>query len=81
MATVQALVSSCVIIPQAIGPALGTSTFAFAIQHREILRGNFFWVSMLVLSVIAVLHSLTLRESSHDRREEESRDTSRQEII
>ncbi|CAG7850311.1 SubName: Full=Related to tetracycline resistance protein (Probable transport protein) {ECO:0000313/EMBL:CCA69908.1} [Serendipita indica DSM 11827] len=68
VATVQALLSASVIAPQTLAPALGTSTFAFAIQHKNLFNGNLFWVGTFLLASAAVLHCFTLHESKHDWR-------------
>lgn len=44
VATIQGMVSTAIIAPQAFAPALGTSAFALAIKHSDILGGNVFWV-------------------------------------
>ncbi|KIM24918.1 hypothetical protein M408DRAFT_26703 [Serendipita vermifera MAFF 305830] len=72
VATIQGMVSTAIIAPQAFAPALGTSAFAFAIKHSDILEGNLFWVGTFTLGALVFLHSLTLSDSSHDWRGEES---------
>ncbi|KAF8609314.1 MFS general substrate transporter [Ceratobasidium sp. AG-I] len=56
------------ILPQAISPALGNSLFAASV-HRNILGGNLIWLVLLVLSVSAWVHSLTLKAATYDWRE------------
>ncbi|CAG8445428.1 2067_t:CDS:2, partial [Acaulospora colombiana] len=70
VATVQGLLSVSTIAPQALAPALATSTFAICIRHPEILYGNVFWVAIMIFSLVAFAHSLTLRESTYDWRAE-----------
>jgi hypothetical protein len=47
-ATIQGMVSTAMIFPQVFAPALGTSTFALAIEHRDILGGNLFWIGTFI---------------------------------
>ncbi|PVF98380.1 MFS general substrate transporter [Serendipita vermifera] len=70
VATVQGLLSVSTIGPQAIAPALATSTFAICIRHPDILYGNVFWVAIMIFSLVAFGHSLTLRETTYDWRAE-----------
>ncbi|PVF98387.1 MFS general substrate transporter [Serendipita vermifera] len=51
---VQGLVSSSIIAPQAVAPALGTSAFTLSIKHPEILNGNAFWVASLALGKLPI---------------------------
>jgi hypothetical protein len=44
VATIQGVVSTILIVPEAFAPTLGTSTFALAIKHRDIVGGNLFWI-------------------------------------
>jgi hypothetical protein len=58
------MVSTAIIAPQAIAPALGTSAFALAIKHRDILGGDLFWIGTLLfgashLSTVRFLALLT----------------------
>ncbi|KAG9122869.1 hypothetical protein FRC07_000573 [Ceratobasidium sp. 392] len=55
------------ILPQGLSPALGNALFAASI-YQNILGGNLVWVVLLVLTGFAGLHSLTLREPTHDWR-------------
>jgi hypothetical protein len=50
VATIQGMVSTAIIAPEAFAPALGTSAFALAIKHRHILGGNLFWIGVFILS-------------------------------
>ncbi|PVF98388.1 MFS general substrate transporter [Serendipita vermifera] len=68
LSTVQGLFSSSIIAPQAIAPALATSTFTLAIKNPQILNGNAFWVASVVLCMAVFAHSFTLRESVFDWR-------------
>ncbi|KAG8693332.1 hypothetical protein FRC09_010578 [Ceratobasidium sp. 395] len=61
------------ILPQALAPAVGNALFAASI-YQKILGGNLIWLVLLVLTGFAVLHSLTLREPTHDWREGIDRD-------
>lgn len=72
VATIQGMLSTAIIAPQAFAPALGTSAFALAIKHSDILGGNLFWIGTFTLGALTFLHSLTLSDSSHDWRGEES---------
>ena len=57
-------------LPLAIAPAFITSAFAFSIEHEEILHGNLVYVIQLVIGLGGALHSLTLKEATHDWRED-----------
>ncbi|EJC98141.1 MFS general substrate transporter [Fomitiporia mediterranea MF3/22] len=57
-------------LPLAIAPAFITSVFAFSIEHEEILHGNLVYVIQLVIGLGGALHSLTLKEATHDWRED-----------
>ncbi|KIM24917.1 hypothetical protein M408DRAFT_26701 [Serendipita vermifera MAFF 305830] len=72
VATIQGMVSTAITAPQAFAPPLGTSTFALSIRHSDILGGNMFRIGTFTLSVLAFLHSLTLRDFSYDWRGEET---------
>ncbi|CAG8720079.1 4851_t:CDS:2, partial [Acaulospora colombiana] len=52
LSTVQGLFSSSIIAPQAIAPALATSTFTLAIKNPQVLNGNAFWVASIVLCTL-----------------------------
>jgi hypothetical protein len=51
VATIQGMVSMATIAPEAFSPALGTSAFALAIKHRDILGGNLFWIGAFIFGV------------------------------
>lgn len=57
-------------LTMALAPAFVTSLFAFSIKNKEILHGNLIWVVLLAISVAGAIHSLTLKEATHDWRED-----------
>ena len=59
VATIQGMVSTAIIAPQAFSPALGTSAFALAIKYRDILGGNSFWIGTFIFGVLTSLNTFT----------------------
>ncbi|KAI5122775.1 hypothetical protein M0805_000119 [Coniferiporia weirii] len=57
-------------LPMALAPAFVTSLFAFSLKHEEILRGNLTWAVLLAIGVVGTVHSLTIKEATHDWRED-----------
>ncbi len=53
----------------AIAPAFITSLFAFSIKS-QVANGSLVWFVMLAIASVGTLHSLTLKEPSHDWRED-----------
>lgn len=57
-------------LPLAIAPGCITSAFAFSIKHEAILNGNLVYVFMLVIGLIGAINCLTLKDATHDWRED-----------
>ncbi|THH11142.1 hypothetical protein EW145_g842 [Phellinidium pouzarii] len=57
-------------LTMALAPAFVTSLFAFSIKNKGILHGNLIWVVLLAFSAAGGIHSLTLKEATHNWRED-----------
>ncbi|EJC98142.1 MFS general substrate transporter [Fomitiporia mediterranea MF3/22] len=57
-------------LPLAFAPAFVTTMFAFSIKHEAILHGNLIYVILLPIGLVGAVHSLTLKEVTHDWRED-----------
>jgi len=56
-------------LPQALAPAFTTSLFAFSI-NCTFAHGNLVWIIFLFITCSAAIHSLLLKEPTHDWRDE-----------
>ncbi|KAH8114502.1 MFS general substrate transporter [Phellopilus nigrolimitatus] len=69
LAAMNGISQMAIVLPQTIAPAFVTSVFAFSVSSN-ILGGNLIWIVLLCISCIASVHSLTLKEPTHDWRED-----------
>ncbi|KAH8926753.1 MFS general substrate transporter [Atractiella rhizophila] len=67
VSSVNAVLSMTTILPQALGPAIGTACFSWA------QGSNFFWLATIIISLLASVQSLAINESEHDWREEDNK--------
>ena len=56
-------------LAMAFAPAFITTLFAFSVENK-MLGGNLPWIVLIIIGSISFLHTLTLKESAHDWRED-----------
>jgi MFS family permease len=69
LATINGISQMAISLPQALSPAFVTSLFAYSIESG-IAGGNLIWIVLTMTCAVAAVHSLLLKEPSHDWRQE-----------
>ncbi|TDL22143.1 MFS general substrate transporter [Rickenella mellea] len=69
LAAINGVSQMTIVLPQAIAPAFVTSLFAYSIKSG-IAHGHLIWIFTLAFSTTAAIHSMTLKEPSHDWRQD-----------
>ncbi|KAF8305973.1 MFS general substrate transporter [Clavulina sp. PMI_390] len=69
LATVNAITQMSLIVPEGFAPAISTSLFAYCAE-RQLLNGYLQWVIFAIITSVAAIQSLMLKEPTHDWRED-----------
>jgi len=56
-------------LAMAFAPAFITTLFAFTVEYN-LLRGNLTWVVLFIIGTLSFIHTLILKEASHDWRQD-----------
>ncbi|GJJ15263.1 hypothetical protein Clacol_009539 [Clathrus columnatus] len=67
LSTINGICHVFTILPQALAPATATVLFAYSIKS-QIVGGQLIWVVLFTITCVGALHSLTLKEATHNWR-------------
>lgn len=56
-------------LAMAFAPAFITTLFAFTVEYN-LLRGNLTWVVLFIIGILSFVHTLILKDVSHDWRQD-----------